>query len=484
MRTILSLIFTTLLTGPSCLAARKALVIGNAHYAVNGLDTLDSPVNDAEDIAARLKTMSFDVTMAPDLGKVRFEAAVNSFVASLAEGDTALFYYAGHAIQVNGQNFLWPIDQLGTDELQIETNLISIQTLYNGLRLAKTDINIVILDACRDNPFAPASGDGFTPGLALPRNTPDSSFIAYSTKENDVALDVDLASEPRKHSPYTKALLSQMSRTGVPISEVFRELRNIVDAVSGKVPVVENTLKQVFYFRPPVTIEAELRDVDDTATVMLDGLEQFSTASGVESRLLLLHGGENHIAIKVFNQRSFTGGIEFLGGRKPEGWHYRAAFRREGSDLLREFTASEDEPRKDGPRHGALFTVATFTILVDDETGSVQVDTGSVDRNAWMRAGVPPGPPGILTENVRRDLEWAKANSGNPGCPTDYLPYIECLIEGQRSCLMRQAKILAETGSPNEAFRLALVTQCQNTASQEAMRRAGMDIITAWLRQH
>lgn len=483
MRQTCTWILAVLLSGPSLLAARKALVIGNADYDDEEI-RLTAPVNDAEDLEKLLSTMQFTVTLERNLKKADFDPAIDRFVGSLAEGDTALFFYAGHAIQVNGTNYLWPVDRGFVNEDDIEDDLISIQTLYNGLRDKRTAVNIVILDACRDNAFAPHMVAPYIPGLALPRAIPDSSFIAYSTQANDIALDIDVGTPDRVRSPYTNALISQIGRIGVPITDVFRDVRNIVESTTTRqIPAVENTLDQVFYFRPPIEIHASLEDVDDMAVVTLDGVEQFSTIRDRNGRgNLRLHGGENEIAVVVLNNRSFTGGIEFLGGQKPEGWRYRAQFRDAGQNPLLLLQDGEDTPKKDGPRHGQFFTVASFRISVDEQTGAVELQEQTIDLDRWKRAGLPERPTGVLTDEVRKNLAWAMENEGAVDCVAEYRDYPDCRAAGGRSCLMRRAVTLAKSGLVAEAFRLALITQCHNRGAREAMERAGIDVVTSWLR--
>ncbi|HYO76764.1 MAG TPA: caspase family protein [Thermoanaerobaculia bacterium] len=460
-------------------------MIGNGQYTADGMTPLTSPANNADELAKRLATMGFQTDLAAslDLGTLGVQFAVANFIASLQPGDTALFYYAGHGIQVNGVNYLWPVDRPLVDQQQVEEEFVSVQTLYDGLKAAKSAVNIIILDACRDNPYA---ADGWEAGLALPRDTPDSSFIAYATKANDVAIAEDVTSGDRVYSPYTNALLKHIGRTGVPITEIFGDIRNAVDSLTGKVPVVENTLNQIFYFRPPVTMDAKIDIADDEALVVVDGTERMSYRfNGSKTRQLPLHGGENLFSIKIYNHRSFTGGLlPILGGREPKGWNYRAAFTLPGGET-KTFDAGEETVDKDGPRHGRLFTAATFTVIVDDETGAVKV--GDVDREVWKREGLlePSTPAGVLPAEVRPHLAWAASNTGPADCEKEYFPYFDCLVTGQnRACLMSYAAERAYEGNQQEALDLVAKTQCHDSAARAAIRHAGADVVSSWLRQH
>ncbi|HEX8253872.1 MAG TPA: caspase family protein [Thermoanaerobaculia bacterium] len=464
-------------------AQRKALVIGNGQYTADGMTPLESPVNNADELAKRLATMGFqtDLEATVNLGTLGVQFAVAKFIASLQPGDTALFYYAGHGIQVNGVNYLWPVDRPLVDQQQIEEEFVSLQTLYKGLMAAKSAVNIVILDACRDNPFA---ADGWEPGLALPRDTPDSSFIAYATKANDVAIAVDVTSGDRPYSPYTNALLKHIGRTGVPITEIFGDIRNAVDSLTGKVPVVENTLNQIFYFRPPVTMDAQIEIADDEALVVVDGTERMSYRfSGSKTRQLPLHGGENLVSINIYNERT-PALLPILGGRASEGWNYKAAFTLPGGNM-ENFDDGEKTTPKDGPRYGRLFTAAKFTVVVDDEQGAVKVTDR--DDEVWKRDGLldPSTPAGVLTAEVRQNLEWAASNTGPADCEKDYYPYLDCVVSGRnRACLMRYAAQRAREGNQQEALDLVAKTQCHNAAARAAIRHAGADVVSSWLRQH
>ena len=149
-----------------------------------------------------------------------------------------------------------------------------------------------------------------------------------------------------------------------------------------------------FYFRAPVFVVAQLGSVDDELLMVLDGEEVFASGErGAQPTRIPLRVGLNHLSIKIYNQHSFTGGPDLQDvfpwmppgpGHLPEGWHYSIQFRTLDGRSIAEFSAREDQPPKDGARHGHTFTVATADIVVDDTTGAVTFL--HIDRTVWTRA--------------------------------------------------------------------------------------------------
>ncbi len=240
---------------PSLAAAEKraALVIGNAAYA--NAPPLANPRNDATDLANTLESLGFKVLLGLDLGKRSFDQKVRAFADLLEEADTGLLFYAGHGLQVAGQNFLVPVDAKLAKERDLDFDTVRLNFLLRQMELGREDkTNIVILDACRDNPLtrnlARSMGTRSArlgKGLAEVK-TGVGTFIAYSTQPGNVALD-----GTGRNSPFASALVKHMKTPGQPLTSVMVGVRkDVLAATSGRqVPWDHSALIGNFFFVPP-----------------------------------------------------------------------------------------------------------------------------------------------------------------------------------------------------------------------------------------
>ncbi len=244
---IFLVLFILALIYPSTLQAateqRIALVIGNSAYTSG---PLKNPVNDATDIAAALKGLGFTVTLKTDADLRVMKDEIDNFGDSLKKGGVGLFFYAGHGIQVGGANYLIPVRAKISNEKMIEHEALDVNRLLSTLDNAGNIVNIVMLDACRDNPLARSFRNAGR-GLAIISKTPPSTIISFSTGANQVAADGD-----GRNSPYTTALLQNIKTPGLPVEQVFKRVRNkLVDDTQGKQePAEYTTLRGDFYFIP------------------------------------------------------------------------------------------------------------------------------------------------------------------------------------------------------------------------------------------
>jgi len=232
--------------------ARLALVIGNSAY--QSTTPLANPLNDARDMAAALRTAGFSVIEALDADKHKFDGALRDFADQLSRADVALFFYAGHGLQVGLQNYLVPIDAKLERERDLEFEAVKLEFVLRQMEIDREGkTTIVILDACRDNPLArnlartmgtrsAAVGRGLA---AAPTGL--GTFIAYSTQPGNVALDGD-----GRNSPFTAALVKHMGARGRNLPAIMIEVRNDVVGVTGgkQVPWDHSALTGDFYFRP------------------------------------------------------------------------------------------------------------------------------------------------------------------------------------------------------------------------------------------
>ncbi len=156
---------------------RVALVIGNDAYAV--LPRLSNAVSDARAMGTTLHDAGFQVSVVENAGREGFETAVQKFLDKLDHGDVALFYYSGHGVQLRGENYLAPVDLAARDAVQARTRSVSASEILERMELSGADLQILILDACRNNPFG---GRGPGAGLAPMKSGGKGTFVAYATR--------------------------------------------------------------------------------------------------------------------------------------------------------------------------------------------------------------------------------------------------------------------------------------------------------------
>lgn len=222
--------------------ARHALVIGNSAY-VQG--PLRNPVNDARAVATALNDGGFRVTLIEDATQPAMVRAVRIFGEHIAKGGVGLFYFAGHGIQTRGRNYLIPVNADIAHEEEVEFNAMDVNLVLAKMDAAKNGLNIVILDACRNNPFARTFRSVQT-GLAQ-IDAPTGTFIAFATAPGSVAAD-----GAGEHGIYTKHLLAEMAKPGLPIEQVFKQVRNAVmrETANRQIPWESSSMRGDFAFRP------------------------------------------------------------------------------------------------------------------------------------------------------------------------------------------------------------------------------------------
>ena len=219
---------------------RTALVIGNGNYRV---DPLRNSGRDAIDVASTLRELGFTVILKHDLSLKEMEAVVDAFHVELNKGAVGLFYYAGHGVQVDGRNYLVPTDASINSESDIKYECLDAGRVLGKMEDAGNGMNIVILDACRNNPFARSFRSGVR-GLAR-MDAPTGSIVAYSTAPGSVAAD-----GAGQNGVYTKHLLHHMKTPGLDISDIFLLTRKgVIGETKGKqVPWESSSLTDYFYF--------------------------------------------------------------------------------------------------------------------------------------------------------------------------------------------------------------------------------------------
>ena len=231
---------------------RIALVIGNSDYASG---PLPNPANDAKLIGDALAKLGFDVIARRNADQISMKRAIQEFGARLEKAGSdsvGLFYYAGHGVQLSGRNYLIPTTARIEREGDVEIEAVSADWVIEQMRYARNRLNIVILDACRNNPFT-RSMRSVDHGLAT-MDAPAGILIAYSTAPGSVAAD-----GTGRNSPYTEALTHAIRDLHEPVEQVFKHVRvGVMNVTSGKqVPWESSSLTGDFYFAAPSKVAPE-----------------------------------------------------------------------------------------------------------------------------------------------------------------------------------------------------------------------------------
>jgi uncharacterized caspase-like protein len=223
-----------------------ALVIGNGHY--HSVPRLANPTHDAQLIADTLKSLDFTLVGGKaqlDLDKAAFDRVVQAFGTALQGASVAFFYYAGHGVQVRGANYLVPVSANPTREADVDFQMVNADLVLRQMEGAGTRLNLLVLDACRNNPLA-GRGVRATGGGLAQMQAPEGTLISYATQPGNVAQD-----GTDGHSPYTRALASALSTPGLDVFAVFNETGLAVKKRTGGTQqpwVASSPLEGKFYF--------------------------------------------------------------------------------------------------------------------------------------------------------------------------------------------------------------------------------------------
>jgi formylglycine-generating enzyme required for sulfatase activity len=248
-------------------ARRHALLIGNRDYP---RQPLLNPVNDATDLGASLTAAGFHVTVMTNLKREAMDEALTNFTATLSPGDAALVYFSGHGLEVQGQNYLLPIDFVAAAEYQVRNRALNANEVLEALKSRGVAVSILILDACRNNPYrawARASGGGLAALQA------DGAYIAFAAAPGQVASD----NPNQRNGLFTKHLRQALEQPGLSINDVFDQVRERVyrESANGQRPFSTTGLIGRFAFRdapaaqtlpPPPPPKPEVSEADRLRT--------------------------------------------------------------------------------------------------------------------------------------------------------------------------------------------------------------------------
>lgn len=306
---------------------REALVIGNGAYAEL---PLNNPINDAQAISRELEQFGFAVVQQTDSSRESMQNAIAAYCSRLAKQNAVgFFYFAGHGLQVDWRNYLVPVDARLAAAADIERHTVDLTTLFAGLAKAGNPMNIVVLDACRDNPFVSDRKTG--QGLSQ-MDAPTGTLLAYATAPGNVAAD-----GTGMHGLYTENFLREMTVPGARIEDVCKRVRLSVRRSSQgqQIPWESTSLEADFYFRPPADLRkrseeelARLFEEEVAAWVKADEANEigpilaylqrypsgrFSELAQLKLDRLLSRQGEKRVRLADATKNPFTKGTRGIG---------------------------------------------------------------------------------------------------------------------------------------------------------------------------
>ena len=394
---------------PAYSMQRVALVIGNAAYEY-GI-TLTNPVNDATDIGNAFERLGFNVTRVENAGREEFINTLKEFGGVASTSEIAVVFYAGHGMEVDLKNYLIPVDAELKSDRDVMLETISLDMIMNTVNSASV-LRLVILDACRNNPFASSmkrTSATRTSGKGLARvEPPDQTLVAYAAEAGTEASD---GVSVERNSPYTKALLAYVEQSGLEIVQMFREIRDAVKRETGdsQVPYMYGSLSAegVYLSTAPVGI---VQNTSTDATI--------SNSIELDSRrgtLLSLH---NDVPLRVTPSltANFAGDIQqgqevqFWAQTRAKDWYQV----RVGGQLAYVLSEYVIESKKTNKHMIALQTMSVFNI--PDLTGKKKLTVEQGDLvvalaklESWYKVNVD-GEIGFLPSNMVRD--WKNEQIG------------------------------------------------------------------------
>jgi formylglycine-generating enzyme required for sulfatase activity/uncharacterized caspase-like protein len=284
--TLICALFMVALASSAHADRRVALVVGNSAYS--SAAALRNPSNDARDMAEALKKLGFEVVLGIDLDQDRFATTIETFARTLDSADVALFFYAGHGLQINDKNYLVSINAELTNEFLITSETIQLDAIIR-LMESKTPINIVLLDACRNNPLTENLKRSLevmrrtaTLGRGLARVEPSGrdTLVAFAAAPGQEAAD-----GMGRNSPFTAALLQHMPKPGLEISVMLKEVASDVREATHGVqrPQQISDMSRQFYFRPAAAVASK---TESAAKAAPSASSTSRNVQGVEDRTL------------------------------------------------------------------------------------------------------------------------------------------------------------------------------------------------------
>jgi Caspase domain/PQQ-like domain len=287
--------------GPAVAAGKRvALVIGNNAY--ENIVTLQKAANDADAMGDALEELGFTVTRALNVSRRDMNRALNEFTAAIDAGDSAMLFYAGHGIEIDGLNYLLPVDVPDAGEGQadfISAESLALDDIMARLRERNARLNLIVLDACRNNPFGRSGTRSIGGGAGLARiAAPQGTFVMYSADIGETALDRLSEDDPNPNSVFTRALIPLMRTPGLDLVDTAREVRRRVRDLAVSVshqqtPAYYDAVLGDFYFAGPIESDAKAElgagatDIEET-----NSAAELPQSAEAPARAMILTGGE------------------------------------------------------------------------------------------------------------------------------------------------------------------------------------------------
>jgi hypothetical protein len=358
-------------------------VIGNSAYGAKVV----SGVEDATAMADYLKQAGFpEPKLLLNRKRAEMLDDLKAFGLSIKNASVVVVYYSGHGFQLSGKNYLQPVD--GT---VAPNGSVPLSKVADALANAPDAVKIVFLDACRDRiDLSP----GVLKGLAeMP--APKNTVFAFAAAPDQAAVSGNSDTD-QKLSPYTEALLRDIREPGLELRDFLARVHaQVALNTGGRQAPTEFGLshfgERKIFLRDPVVVKARIEEVDDSMVVFLNGKLALQRSEGQEAvdEPLSLRAGDNNLSLFVSNEKTYRRNQNW---ERPEGWHYRfQVYRADGQPLLCSehteedgcFSAGEEVPFKDGPRHGKLFQVAEVNLFVDP--ASAQLTFRDRNDSLWSK---------------------------------------------------------------------------------------------------
>jgi len=412
---------------------RLALIIGNDAYSIR---PLRNAVNDARAMDKALQAAGFRTILVENATKVAMEKYVPQFLRGIGPDDTALFFYAGHAFQYQGENVLIPVDFEPTgNAIDARFRSFSLAQLFDHLKLSRPKRAILIIDACRSNPVA--EGTSLQAGLAMPQNPGREWYVAYSTSPNRVATD----NPNGKNSYFTEALSDLVTQPGLTIDDVFTRVREKVETATkgAQTPWSQTSLTAKFHFIAPKEAE-KVTDASLTKKWLDEGLRyeqqgEWQEAIDLFERVVneekdgpirsrasarLPYASARRDAQTLFEQRKYSeAGTKLIEACKLEPFGFSAAIEAADSFLLAEdFDGAANvlaEVRKRAASEGVKIATAMLTEIAPINTiAAAELKRGVPEPPsirelfASHRVGVPDFASGQAYSRQAQPVEYAK----------------------------------------------------------------------------
>lgn len=405
--------FTTVFANLNFAIAEKnrAFIIGNSDYV--SAEKLPNAKNDAQDISKVLKKIGYNVKLNENLDLKSTKKNLNLFASTINPDDNIIFYYAGHALQINGKNYLIPADAKLKNAQDVEKETISIDLILSKFRSTSRKL-VIILDACRDNPFRNNSDIGpllaaQSNGLARQEIREKDTFIAFSTEPGNVALDGE-----GRNSPFAKALLDNIETPGLEISLLMTSVRRKVfeDTEQQQLPWARSSLLDRFYIKELGADGKEpeaakrLQESTDPATLLANANQLFadrSFAQAAEAYKKAADLGAIRAMTSYGNMLSLGIGVG-SDDRQAHSWHLKAA---EAGDAEAQFLVGRNFERGTAGVRKNLATALRWY------RRAAKGGNGDAMNNLAIMNALGEGVKQNVAEAVKWYLAGADAGNGN-----------------------------------------------------------------------